>query len=395
MTRVVLDDRVRRYENGRVLVGGAGRIVRLTDAGAAALDAPPPPLARRLIDAGLAHPVPARVEDPDVTIVIPVRDRPAELDRCLAALAGGGVDAVAGGADDARGIGGGGVVVVDDGSGDPAAIAGVCRRRGARVLRRTVPGGPAAARNAAIAHVETALVAFLDSDCVAPPDWVRDLAGHFDDPRVAAVAPRVRDPALDMGAIPADVAPGSRVAYVPSAALIVRRAALGGFDEALRYGEDVDLVWRLHDRGWRVRYDPRVTVQHERGALLSRRFRYGTSAAPLAQRHPGRLAPFVLAPGPAAVLALLAARKPNAAALVLIGQTALLARALHRRGVPKRLAPALTIKAVADTAKGIVIGHPAYRAGVVAGAIRHRTAAPLTPQLKLARPAAIRRAPRR
>jgi mycofactocin system glycosyltransferase len=382
MTRVVLDDRVRRYDGGRVLVGAGGRIVRLTKAGAAALAAPPPALARRLIDAGLAHPLPARVENPDATIVIPVRDRPAELGRCLAALTPRGVDGVA-------------VLVVDDGSNDPAAIADVCRRHGARVLRRATPGGPAAARNAAIGHVDTALIAFLDSDCVAPPDWISDLAGHFGDPRVSAVAPRVNDPALDMGASPAGVAPGSRVAYVPSAALIVRRAALGGFDEALRYGEDVDLVWRLHDRGWTVRYDPRVTIQHDGGALLPRRFRYGTSAAPLAMRHPGRLAPFVLAPVPAAILALLAARKPKAAAAVLAGQTAQLAHRLHRLGVPTRLAPALTVKSLLDTAQGIAGGHPAYRAGVIAGALRHRTAAPLTPQLKLARPAAIRRAPRR
>ena len=380
MTRVVLDDGVRRYDGGRVLVGAGGRIVRLTDAGAAALAAPPPPLARRLIDAGLAHPVPVRVENPDATIVIPVRDRPAELARCLAALTPRGVNAV---------------LVVDDGSNDPAAIADVCRRHGARVLRRPEPGGPAAARNAAIAHVETALIAFLDSDCVAPPDWINDVAGHFDDPRVAAVAPRVNDPALDMGARPAGVAPGSRVAYVPSAAMLVRRAALGGFDETLRYGEDVDLVWRLHDRGWRVRYDPRVTIRHDAKALLSRRFRYGTSAAPLAMRHPGRLAPFVLAPGPAAIVILLAARRTKAAAALLAGQTALLAYRLHRLGVPTRLAPVLTVKSLVDTARGITRGHPAYRAGVIAGAVRYRTAAPLTPQLKLARPAAIRSAPRR
>jgi hypothetical protein len=191
------------------------------------------------------------------------------------------------------------------------------------------------------------------------------------------------------------VAPGGRVAYVPSAALIVRRAALGGFDETLRYGEDVDLVWRLHDRGWRVRYDPRVVIRHEATRLLTRRFRYGTSAAPLALRHPGRLAPFVIAPVPAAVLVLLAARKPRLAAAVLATQTAVLARRLHRLGAPAKLAPALTIGALVATAKGVAWGHPAYRAGVIAGAIRYRTAAPLTPQLKLARPAAIRRAPRR
>ena len=70
--------------------------------------------------------------------------------------------------------------------------------------------------------------------------------------------------------------------YVPSAALIVRAPVR--FDETLRYGEDVDLVWRLLDAGHRVVYDPSVVVRHHEADVLRRRFRYGTSAAPLAAR---------------------------------------------------------------------------------------------------------------
>jgi hypothetical protein len=205
----------------------------------------------------------------------------------------------------------------------------------------------------------------------------------------------VRDRALDMGAREADVAPCTRVAFVPAAALLVRRAALGtGFDERLRYGEDVDLVWRLRDRGWRVRYDPRVEVAHGAGQRLTRvarpgaaaaalrlavqRFHYGTSAAPLALKHPGRLAPAQLPPGPTAILALLAARRPKAAAAAAAVQTILIARRLHKAGVPAKLAPAYTIHGVVGTAKGLAV-NPAYLAGVIAGAARHRTLAPLAP----------------
>jgi mycofactocin system glycosyltransferase len=358
MTRIALD--ARRY--GPVLLGDGGRVIRLTDAGAAALDDPPPALARRLIDAGLAHPLPDPVERPDVTVVVPVRDRPDQLDRCLEAAAGP-------------------ALVVDDGSDDAAAIAAVAARHRARLLRRDTSGGPARARNAALVECTTELVAFLDSDTVAPPRWIERLAGHFADPRVAAVAPRVNDPALDMGARPANVKPGARVSYVPSAALLVRRGALGGgFDPDLRYGEDVDLVWRLHDRGWIVRYDPRVTVEHDATRLLARRFRYGMSAAPLARRHPRRLAPFLLAPVPTAILALLLARRPRLAALAFAAQSARLARRLRTLRLPLRLAPLLTARAVYATAEGILRGHPAYRAGVIAGALRHRTLTPLTPQ---------------
>src|ERR1019366_5132567 len=109
-----------------------------------------------------------------------------------------------------------------------------------------------------------------DSDCVPPDDWIADLAGHFADPLVAGGAPRIvappRGPAgsvLDLGNRPAGVAPMTRVAYVPTAALLVRRAALGGgFDESLRYGEDVDLIWRLIEAGWRGRYEAGVGGAH-------------------------------------------------------------------------------------------------------------------------------------
>jgi mycofactocin system glycosyltransferase len=286
----------------------------------------------------------------EVTVVVPVRDRVAELDRCLGA-AGRPYP----------------VVVVDDGSADPAALAAVCSARGARLVRRDVNGGPGAARNTGLRLVDTEFVAFLDSDCVPPGDWIADLAGHFADPLVAAVAPRIvaapagpaggaagaADPAagrppaagpgsvLDLGDRAARVAPMTRVAYVPTAALLVRRAVLGGgFDESLRYGEDVDLVWRLTEAGWRVRYDPGVRVGHaepaSRPELLRRRFQYGRSAAPLTRRHPGAVTPLVLQPWPTITMAALLGRRPVTAAAAFGVSTALLAARLRDNDLPAR-----------------------------------------------------------
>ena len=71
---------------------------------------------------------------------------------------------------------------------------------------------------------------------------------------------------------PARVAAGTRVSYVPAAALVVRTEALraiGGFDETLRVGEDVDAVWRLIDAGYRCRYEPSVVVHHRPRSTLS------------------------------------------------------------------------------------------------------------------------------
>ena len=234
-------------------------------------------------------------------MVIPVRDRTAGLDRCLSALGRRYP-----------------VIVVDDGSLDPAAVAAVCAERGARLKRLPVPGGPGRARNEGLALVRTPLVAFLDSDCVAGSDWIEHLTAHFADPMVGAAAPRVRPltgpnalgryldarAPVDLGPRAARVAPLTRLSYVPTAALLARCSAIpGGFDADLRYGEDVDLIWRMNAAGWRVRYDPAAQVRHVEPdrwqAVLARRFRYGNSAAPLARRHPGQVPPLVLQAWPA------------------------------------------------------------------------------------------------
>ncbi len=321
------------------LLGGAPpRFLRLSAAGASALEelragrvASPAgaALARRLVDAGLAEACPS-VPPPQLTttVVVPVRDRPDELDRCLRSVGRSHP-----------------VVVVDDGSTDAEAIAAVCRRHGAELVRRTAPGGPAAARNAALARVSSDLVAYVDSDCQVPEGWIAALLGHFSDPLVVAVAPRVvngrpsgpRSP-LDMGPRPATVSPGGTVPYVPSAALVARRAPLGdGFDASLLLGEDVDLVWRLRAAGWRIRYEPSVEVAHADpptlGGRLRRRFAYGTSVGPLARRHPGNLDHLVLAPGPAVTVGAVVGVRPAVAAVSAGTVVLSLARPLRRSGV--------------------------------------------------------------
>ena len=333
-----------------VLTGGFPlRVLRLSPAGARQVAAwwsgtPVPDgqkartLARRLLDTGMAHPVLAGGPGPDeVTVVIPVRDRAAELARCLAGLA----DLLAGGPR---------VIVVDDGSRDPAAVRRVAAAAGAQVVPRPVNGGPGAARNTGLAAARTPLVAFLDSDCVPAPGWLAGLLPHFADPAAGAVAPRIRphqpgrtwlaryegaSSTLDMGHRASIVRPGSRVPYVPGAALVVRRAAAGaGFDEDMQVGEDVDFVWRLGRVGWRVRYEPAAVMGHQHRVRLrpwfSRRREYGTSAAALELRHPGSVRPLYASAWTASAWAAAGLGHPAAGALVTGTGTALLARRLAR-----------------------------------------------------------------
>ncbi len=306
---VQVDRRVRVLGEGAALLGGSPtRLLRLAPAAQTMLnggrlevhDAVSAQLARTLLDATVAHPRPlSGPSHKDVTVVIPVRDNPFGIARLIEVL---------------RGLR---VVIVDDGSATPVLESDFATiHSDTRILRHTRSKGPAAARNAGLRACDTDFVAFLDSDVVPRRGWLEALLGHFCDPAVALVAPRivalhrsdslvaryeaVRS-SLDLGLREAPVVPFGTVSYVPSAAIICRRRALlevGGFDESLESGEDVDLCWRLNEAGARLRYEPIATVAHDHRTELRKWFArksfYGGSAAPLAVRHPGKTAPLVI-----------------------------------------------------------------------------------------------------
>ena len=359
MTSYTLDPSVRRAADGRVLVGGSPLVLlRLTAAGTDLIDriergdaptvgdaaeptftgAKTVALLDRLLDAGVVHPHHPRGSSPaDVAVVVPAYTAsPAALRNIVEACSNTAE-----------------VIIVDDASPQPIEpIAG------ATVIRREVNGGPGAARMTGLEHVTrtVSLIAFVDTDVGLTAGWLDPLLAHFADPRAALVAPRVASAgdatsssrlaryelvrsSLDLGPTAARVRAGTRVSYVPAAAIVCRRAALddvGGFDQTLRFGEDVDLVWRLDEAGWRVRYEPDSVVHHQpRPTLMAwmrQRASYGGSAAALAERHPGALAPVRVSGWSAASWAAVVGGWPIIGGAVAAVTTALLARKL--RGVP-------------------------------------------------------------
>lgn len=326
---VRLDPKVRMYSGGRVLIGGSPtRMLKLAPTAAAMIgdgflevvDHRSAAVARHLLDSGVANPRPMSTPSAaDVTVVIPVRDNQAGVERLLPVLK----DLT--------------VILVDDGSDVPLQLHDPCPGTGSvTVVRHERAQGPSAARNSGLRSAHTLFVAFLDSDVIPRAGWLELMLGHFSDPGVALVAPRIvaLDPygtalaryenmrsSLDLGRKEAAVKSGSPVAYVPSAALIVRRdVALecDGFDERLHVAEDVDFCWRLQSAGWRLRYEPVAHVAHDHrvqfGRWFSRRVFYGTGAAPLAVRHPGAVPP--LAMSSSMLFACLAAATLSRAGLV-------------------------------------------------------------------------------
>jgi len=348
----VLDPSYRRPGNGAVVVAGSPlRLFRLGVAGVRIVEAIErgttlpdghERLTARLLDAGAIHPVPtaAPIDPADLTVVVPAFGAPPRWSpgRCR-------------------------TIVVDDASALPIElpielpIDWHAPGPAHHIIRLDRNGGPGAARNAGLAEVTTTYVAFVDSDVDVDESTLLALAGQLAAWDVALLAPRVLSSTdanrsllaayerghspLDLGPLPGRVAATTRISYVPAATIVCRTdavRAVGGFDESLRFGEDVDLVWRLHERGERCRYEPSFTVGHQTRpgwrAWLAQRFHYGTSAAPLAMRHRGALAPVRMSGWSAGTWGLVAAGHPLAGASMGVGTTLALVRKL--RDVPSR-----------------------------------------------------------
>lgn len=386
---------LRTKDGGRILIGGSPfTIMRLSRTGAetcrrwfAGAEIGPArshqSLARRLVDRGLAQTRP--LGDPDggptsprapeaaplsgaepletesltaesLTVVIPVKDDHDGLQQTLTELR---TDAGTGCTPIVR------IVVVDDGSAVPVTAPVRADGPPVTVIRNEQPTGPGPARQRGLAQVATPLVAFVDAAVAVDRAGLVELASCFADEAVVAAAPRVRSLAaphsvgryderrspLDLGPGPSLVGPGRGVPYVPTACLVARREAItqvGGFDPGLRFGEDVDLVWRLAAIG-DVHYRPSVTVTHPPRdgvlAMAQQRRSYGSAAAPLAARHGDAVAPTRLSGWSALIVALAAAGHPGAA-LTLSGWTAL---ALRSKIEPL---PDVTVEAFLLTGRG-------------------------------------------
>lgn len=91
----------------------------------------------------------------------------------------------------------------------------------------------------------------------------------------ASVSPRARR-ALRM-ADSWKPAPGESVPWITGAFLLMRRRAfdeVGGFDPTQwLYAEDMDLCWRLRERGWVIRWEPEAIAHHAHSAAAGQAFR--------------------------------------------------------------------------------------------------------------------------
>lgn len=225
---------------------------------------------------------------PRFSVIVPTRDRPRRLERCLASLAAlrpppGGYE----------------VLVVDDGSRrSPAALVeALPPQLDARLLRQD-RGGPARARNRGVAEARGEVLAFTDDDCTADPGWLQAFAagsatggdGGFGgrtinriDSNLYATASQLL---IDHLFGYYNQVPGRVPIFLSNNLALPRETfeRLGGFDESFRRagGEDRELCDRWTREGHGLSYAPDAVIHHHHDLTLTgylrQQFNYGRGA---------------------------------------------------------------------------------------------------------------------
>jgi len=248
----------------------------------------------RLCQAGLVEwKPPDDLYEPFVSIIVAVYNRADQIKPCIESLLG--LDYPKSKYE---------IIIVDDASEDdtPEVVAGY----DVRLVRMEENSGQSAARNVGVGLAKGEIVAFVDSDCIAEADWLRELVPYFQDSRNALVGGYVasfyqesfldkyeeaKSP-LNMGEELLTGLGEESDFYVPTCNMLVSKEAylrVGGLDKDLRVGEDVDFCWKLKEEGFRLVYVPRGRVRHKHRnrfiEVCKRRFDYGTSEPVLYARH--------------------------------------------------------------------------------------------------------------
>ena len=155
------------------------------------------------------------------------------------------------------------------------------------------------ARNMGIKNSNGEIIAFTDSDCIVPPNWITKIVENFKDPKVSCVGGSAI--ALDNDFI-SQYADNSIVRLMPvfkkreelkqvkpffghpaGCNMAFRRTAVeevGFFDEQIQYGfDEVEFADRICRAGYKMVLDPEVSVWHKHRStfkeFLKQNFQYG------------------------------------------------------------------------------------------------------------------------
>ncbi|MEB8387408.1 glycosyltransferase [Rhodobacteraceae bacterium KMM 6894] len=207
---------------------------------------------------------------PDITIVVPVRNRIDMLGDLLNSL-------IAQDFPPERME----LIVVDGDSSEPVreTVEAVGQRApfAVRYLKVEDDRGPVSKRNLGVANARGAIIAFTDSDCRATPGWLRALTDPMNDPAVGFVSGPVTYKPEQKKRFFSKLTAETLVEHptYPTANVAYRRSLfldMGGFDESLGVRDflgratecgDTDLAWRIRKAGWNNVFAPGALILHE------------------------------------------------------------------------------------------------------------------------------------
>jgi glycosyltransferase involved in cell wall biosynthesis len=163
------------------------------------------------------------------------------------------------------------VIVVDDASSDDTAA--VAENAGARVIRNAMRRNAGGSRNAGIDAARGELLAFLDADAVASPNWLERARAQFErDATIAAVGGRIVNGRPDRyGALDyfmnhsewMEAGAAGEKPNIPTMGIVYRRSHIEGirFPES-NSGEDTAFALAVTRRGGRLWFDPEIVFTH-------------------------------------------------------------------------------------------------------------------------------------
>ncbi len=220
--------------------------------------------------------------EPLVSIIIPTRDAPDHLDRCLGSIFN---------RSSYRNFE---VILIDNETSDSDALEIMKRYKVERIL---FPGkfNYSRANNVGVAHSKGDYILLLNNDTeVIEPDWIQSLLFYACQPDVGAVGGLLVYPnktvqhagvVVGMNEVANHVMRGfaasddgyfgslscaREVSAVTAACMMIRRSIyvnIGGFNEQFRtYFQDVDLCLRIIESGFRIIYTPRSLLLHYESA---------------------------------------------------------------------------------------------------------------------------------
>jgi len=145
---------------------------------------------------------------------------------------------------------------------------------------------PGKGRNIGVKLSKGEFIAFTDADCIVSKNWLEELIihlkkgnnvvggpniiKHFKSSKVVNAIDKVLGTFLGSSGAPQflKIEKITQVYGIPACNLSLARKTfdkLNGFNEELRYNEDTDLCYRLTEKGCKIIYNPKATVDHYMG----------------------------------------------------------------------------------------------------------------------------------